>query len=240
MFRVFLSLILCIVCVANVSGDASAVIVPDTMAERVRACTVCHTGEDKIERDAYYPRLAGKSQGYLFNQLRHFRDGRRIYPPMAILLENMSDEYLQEIAQYFSLLQLPYPKPEQFAMRAEEIASAERLIYSGIPQKNIPACSACHGDNLMGVEPAIPGLLGLSRAYITAQLNGWRGGSLMRSRTSECMYEVAKGLSDDEVNAIAKWLARQTVAGKPSPFSALAPELAQRCDQQILPSREMK
>ncbi|MFZ1851394.1 MAG: cytochrome c4 [Nitrosomonas sp.] len=240
MFRVFLSLILCIVCVANVSGDASTVIVPDTMAERVRACTVCHTGEDKIERDAYYPRLAGKSQGYLFNQLRHFRDGRRIYPPMAILLENMSDEYLQEIAQYFSLLQLPYPKPEQFAMRAEEIASAERLIYSGIPQKNIPACSACHGDNLMGVEPAIPGLLGLSRAYITAQLNGWRGGSLMRSRTSECMYEVAKGLSDEEVNAIAKWLARQTVAGKHSPFSTLAPELAQRCDQRILPSREMK
>lgn len=240
MFRVFLSLILCIACVANASSGISAVVVPDTMAERVRACTICHTGEDKIERDAYYPRLAGKSQGYLFNQLRHFRDGRRIYPPMAILLENMSDEYLQEIAQYFSTLQLPYPKPEQLSMQVEEVKLAERLIYSGIPQKDIPACSACHGDNLMGIEPAIPGLLGLSRAYITAQLNGWRGGSLMRSRTPECMYEVAKELSDDEVNVIAKWLARQTVAGKPSPASALAPELVQRCGQQILPSGEMK
>jgi len=232
MFRVFLSLILYVACVANVSGGAPTVVVPDTMAERVRACTICHTGEDKVERNPYYPRLAGKPQGYLFNQLRHFKDGRRIYPPMAILLENMSDEYLQEIAQYFSLLQLPHPKPEQFSMQTEEIESAERLIYSGIPQKNIPACGACHGDNLMGIEPAIPGLLGLSRAYITAQLNGWRGGSLMRSRTSECMYEVAKELSDDEVNAIAKWLARQTVAGKPSPSSALEPELVQRCTEK--------
>lgn len=240
MFRVFVFFLCFIACVANVNGGTTAVIVPDTMAERVRACTICHTGEDKIERDAYYPRLAGKSQGYLFNQLRHFRDGRRIYPPMAILLENMSDEYLQEFAQYFSLLQLPYPKPEQFSMQAEEIALAERLIYSGIPEKDIPSCSACHGDNLMGIEPAIPGLLGLSRAYITAQLNGWRGGSLMRSRTPECMYEVAKQLSDDDVNAIAKLLARQPVEGKSRPLSELSPELSKRCGHQILLSEETK
>ena len=42
---------------------------PDTMEERVKPCIVCHGPEDKKGRDAYYPRIAGKPQGYLFNQL---------------------------------------------------------------------------------------------------------------------------------------------------------------------------
>ena len=233
MLRFILSIFFCITGVANVHGGTPAV-VPDTTAERVRACTICHSAEDKAGRDAYYPRIAGKPQGYLFNQLRNFRDGRRYYQPMAILLENMSNEYLLEIAQYFSSLQLPYPAPEQIHMQPEEIKLAERLIYSGNPQKDIPACSACHGDILMGIEPAIPGLLGLSRAYILAQLSGWRSGSIMRSRTPDCMSEIARQLSDDEANAIAKWLASQSVSGEPRPFNVLSPELAHRCSQIIL------
>jgi cytochrome c553 len=232
MLRFILSVFFSIVCVAN-GGISVAVAVPDTLAERVRACTICHSAEDRTGRDAYYPRIAGKPQGYLFKQLRNFRDGRRYYQPMAMLLENMSDEYLLEIAQYFSTLRLPYPPPEKFHMQPEEIELAERLIYSGNPQKDIPACSACHGDILMGVEPAIPGLLGLSRAYISAQLGGWRRGSLMRSQTPDCMSEIAKQLTDVEADAIAKWLASQSVAGEPRPFSVLSPELVHRCNQTI-------
>lgn len=237
--RSILLIFFCITWVANANGGAP-VPVPDTMAERVRACVICHSAEDRAGRDAYYPRIAGKPQGYLFNQLRNFRDGRRYYQPMVILLENMSDEYLLEIAQYFSSLQLPYPAPEQIHMQSEEIKLAERLIYSGNPEKDIPACSACHGDMLMGIEPAIPGLLGLSRAYISAQLSGWRKGSIMRSRTPDCMSEIAKQLSDDEANAVAKWLANQPVAGEPGSFSALLPELAHRCSQIIPENGGMK
>lgn len=232
MLHLILTIFFCITGVANVYGGTT-VVVPDTMAERVRACTICHSAEDKAGRDAYYPRIAGKPQGYLFNQLRNFRDGRRYYQPMATLLENMSDEYLLEIAQYFSSLQLPYPEPERIRMLPEEIKMARRLIYSGNPDKDIPPCSACHGDALMGVEPVIPALLGLSRAYIAAQLSGWRKGSIMRSQTPDCMSEIAKQLSDDEANVIAKWLASQPVTGESRPFSALLPELAHRCSQII-------
>lgn len=233
MMRYFILLVFfCITGAANVHGGTS-VEVPDTMAERVKACSICHGAEDKAGRDAYYPRIAGKPQGYLFNQLRDFRDARRYYQPMAILLENMTDEYLLEIAQYFSALQLPYPAPEQIHMQPEEIALAEQLIHSGSPGRDIPACSACHGDILMGVEPAIPGLLGLSRAYITAQLGGWRNGGIMRGQTANCMSDIAQQLTDEEANAIAKWLARQSVSGKPSPFNVLSSELAHRC-QTIL------
>ena len=119
-------------------------------------------------------------------------------------------------------------------MQPEEIKLAERLVHSGKPEKDIPACSACHGDSLMGVEPAIPGLLGLSRAYITAQLGGWRNGGIMRSQTSDCMSDIAKQLTDEEVNAIAKWLASQSVSGGPNPFNVLSPALVHRCSQNIL------
>lgn len=210
--------------------------VPDTMAERVKACTICHGDEDRAGRDAYYPRIASKPQGYLFNQLRNFRDGRRYYQPMAILLENMSDEYLQEIAQYFSAQQLPFPSPEKISMRTEEIKLAEGLIHAGTPARDIPACKACHGDDLMGVAPFIPGLLGLSRAYLAAQLGGWRNGGLMRGQTPDCMSEIAKQLTDDEANALAKWLASQPALRQQGAVSTLSPKLAHRCSSIVLRS----
>ncbi len=214
--------------------------VPDTMAERVKACTICHGDEDKLGRDAYYPRIGGKPAGYLFNQLRNFRDGRRHYQPMAILLENMTDDYLLQIAEHFSSLQQPYPPPEQINIQSDEVKLAEQLVYNGDAQRDIPACSACHGDALMGVEPFIPGLLGLPRAYITAQMGGWRNGGLMRGQVPDCMSEIAKSLTDEETNAIAKWLAMQQVSGKPSPSSTLSPELAQRCNSIVMNNGAIK
>ena len=223
--------------IANAAETARAVI-PDTMDERVKACTICHGEEDRVGRDAYYPRIAGKPRGYLFNQLRNFRDGRRHYQPMAILLENMSDDYLQEIAQHFATLQLPFPPPEQIHMTSGEISLAESLVNIGVPERDVPACGACHGDNLMGTSPYIPGLLGLSRAYISAQLGGWRNGGLMRGQTPDCMSEIAKQLTDDEAIAITKWLASQPVTGQQSPASTLSSELAHRCGSIVIETED--
>ena len=214
--------------VASASGGLS-VAVPDTMEERVKACTICHDNKDRIGRDAYYPRIAGKPAGYLFNQLRNFRNGRRYYQPMAILLENMSDEYMLEIARYFSSLQLPYPPPEQISIHPEEKKLADALINLGDPERDIPACKSCHGEELMGIEPFIPGLLGLSHAYISAQFGSWRNGGLMRGQSPNCMSEIAKQLTDEETNVIAKWLAIQSVSGKPSSPELLSSELVHRC-----------
>jgi cytochrome c553 len=209
------------------AAEALSVNVPDTLAERVKACAICHGAEDRHSRDAYYPRIAGKLEGYLFNQLRHFRDGRRYYQPMAILLENMSDEYLQEIARYFAALDLPYPSPESVTLQPSEANLAEKLVYSGDLKRNIPACSACHGKNLMGTAPFVPGLLGLHSTYLTAQLGGWHSGGLIRGKIANCMADIAKQLTYEEINAVSKWLTTQPVSGKPA--NQLSPEMAQRC-----------
>lgn len=207
--------------------------VPDTLEQRVKPCTICHGDEGRVGRDAYYPRIAGKPAGYLFNQLRNFRDGRRYYQAMAILLENLSDEYLLEMAQYFSSLKYPYPEPVANTLSPTEIKTVEALIHSGDPGRDIPACSACHGKALMGVKPFIPSLLGLPHAYVAAQFGGWRNGGIMRGQTPDCMSEIAKKLSQEEVNALAIWLPAQPVTGEPAESGTLVPELVQRC-QAIL------
>ena len=50
---------------------------PDTIGSRVLACTACHGVQGQGTRDDYFPRLAGKPAGYLYNQLMAFRDGQR-------------------------------------------------------------------------------------------------------------------------------------------------------------------
>jgi cytochrome c553 len=62
---------------------------PDTIAQRVAACIACHGKEGRASSDGYYPRIAGKPEGYLNNQLTNFRDGHRQYPLMTYLLDHL-------------------------------------------------------------------------------------------------------------------------------------------------------
>lgn len=228
---VFITLILAaeFAAAAGLGIAAAPVDVPDTMAERVKPCIACHGPEDRMGRDGYYPRIAGKPEGYLFNQLRNFRDGRRYYRPMALLLADVSDQYLLEMAAYFSALKQPYPPPEHMSSSSDEIKLAQQLINRGDPSRKIPACVQCHGKELMGTAPFIPGLLGLPRAYLIAQFGAWRNGGLMRGQTPDCMSEIAKQLTPDETNAIAAWLAAQPVPDDAAPVAALSAEMARRC-----------
>ena len=203
--------------------------VPDTMAERMKPCIACHGPEDRMGRYAYYPRIAGKPEGYLFNQLRNFRDERRYYRPMALLLENLSDQYLMEMAHYFSTLKQSYPPPERMLLTPEEIKLARKLVEQGDTARKIPACSECHGKELMGTRPFIPGLLGLPRAYMIAQFGAWRNGGLLRGQTADCMSEIAKQLTPEETNAVAAWLAARPVPANAGSSAGLSPEMSRRC-----------
>ena len=58
----------------------------DTMAERTAACIACHGAEGRATSSGYFPRIAGKPQAYLYQQLVHFRQGRRINPLDFIVL----------------------------------------------------------------------------------------------------------------------------------------------------------
>ena len=180
------------------------------MAQRLLACTGCHGKDGRAAPDGYYPRIAGKPAGYLFRQLRAFRDGQRRYAPMGQLLAPLDDAYLQQIASHFATLQLPYPRPPPSRADAATLARGQALAQHGDAARDIPACRACHGGALGGAGADVPGLLGLPLDYLNAQLGAWRTGA-RRAQAPDCMAQIAQRLQPQDVNALAHWLAAQPV-----------------------------
>ena len=213
---------------AQPTGSPLATPVPDTLAQRALACTGCHGKEGRAAPDGYYPRLAGKPAGYLYNQLVNFRDGRRDYGLMSELIAPLSDAYLKELAGHFASLDLPYPPPQRPTASPAELTRAEQLIRQGDTTRRLPACTACHGERLTGTQPAVPGLLGLSRDYLNGQLGAWRSGQ-RRAQAPDCMAAIAKALTEAEINSMTQYLAAQPLPRDTHPAPELAAPPPVRC-----------
>lgn len=201
--------------------------VPDTIAQRMEACTPCHGPQGRASPIGYLPRIAGKPAGYLFNQLVNFRDGRRYHAAMTHLVEQLSDAYLREIAEYFASLDLPYPPPAPVTDRAGVLRRGETIATRGDFHRRLPACTQCHGYALTGALPAIPGLLGLPADYVIGQIGAWKAGN-RHAHAPDCMGEIARQLSAEDVRAVAVWLASREVPAdaRPAPHPDLPLPLA--------------
>jgi len=184
--------------------------VQNTMAQRMQACVVCHGQEGRATNAGYFPRIAGKPAGYLYNQLQNFKTGHRRNIAMNHLVEHLSDDYMRAIAQYFSELDLPYPAAQSTALGPEQVSVAQALALKGAPERQIPACGSCHGQNMAGKLPAMPGLLTLPADYLIAQFGAWRTGQ-RKAKEPDCMGEIAKRLTQDEIGTVARWLSAQTL-----------------------------
>jgi len=214
----------------------SAAAFEDNMAQRARACTACHGEEGRAGPDGYYPRLAGKPAGYLYNQLLNFRDDRRHYALMQGLLAPLSDTYLWELAQYFSGLDLPYPPPAIQATDKILLERGKALALNGDTQRNLPACTNCHGVALTGMLPHTPGLLGLPRDYLNAQLGGWQTGQ-RKAHAPDCMGQIARKLQGQDISALALWLSTQP---PPSPYKPAKAALVKPLPADIQCGKEQR
>lgn len=192
---------------------------PDTIAARVQGCATCHGASGQGTGDVGFPRIAGKPAGYIFNQLTNFRDGRRSYPPMNYLLEYLHDDYFREMAAFFAKQRIPFAPPEKSSQSPAQLARGSELVHRGDAARGIPACVACHGPQLTGIEPGIPGLLGLHSRYISAQIEAWRAGT-RHAKAPDCMSEVASRLTEAEITEIAAWLASQPASASAPPAAA--------------------
>jgi cytochrome c553 len=200
----------------------------DSTHQRALPCMACHGDQGRATSDGYYPRIAGKPAGYLYNQLLNFRDGRRDYPMMTYLLERQSDAYLREQARYFADRHVPYPPPQPSAASAAVLARGAALVRDGDASRNVPACSACHGQRLTGVLPATPGLLGLSHDYLLGQLGAWRIGN-RHAQAPDCMSEIVQRLTPDDLYAVTDWLSSQAVPDDSAPAAALPAPMPMDC-----------
>lgn len=208
------------------AADAPAV--PDTLKQRIAACTACH-GEhgEGTPQSGFFPRLAGKPASYLARQLRNFQVGLRKYAPMEYTVRGLSPDYMREIGGYFASQQVPYQRSPVPQVSAQALHRGEVLATEGDPTRKIPACAACHGSQLTGVEPSIPGLVGLPYDYISAQLGSWR--THTRAMVApDCMATIASRLSEADITAVSAWLATREVPpdAHAQPAGSVQPPLA--------------
>jgi len=181
--------------------------VPDTLQQRIATCTACHgvNGEGS-PGSGYFPRLAGKPAAYLARQMQDFQNGLRKYAPMEYTVRQLSPAYMREIAEYFAAQEVPYEHSPLPPVSPATLARGEQLVEKGDPERKIPACASCHGSQLTGVEPSIPGLVGLPYDYISAQLGSWRTNT-RATVEPDCMSAVANRLSESDITAVAAALA---------------------------------
>jgi cytochrome c553 len=115
---------------------------------------------------------------------------------MNYLLAYLPDAYLMRMAEHFASLNPPVLVQPPVQRSPEQVRDGQRIVTQGIPARKIPACVTCHGAELGGREPGIPGLLGLRADYVSAQLGN---GSPMRnvSACATCHSPgVARGDAD--------------------------------------------
>jgi cytochrome c553 len=203
----------------------------DTMEARVQGCVTCHGQSGQGTQNGYFPRIAGKPAGYLYNQLVAFRDGARKYPPMNYLVAYLPDPYLREIAEHFARQRPPFATKEPTNADPAVVARGSELAKAGDAAKGVPACVTCHGAGLTGMEPGIPGLVGLRSTYIVAQLTRWRAGDRHAAET-DCMNRIAGRLSDADITAVATWLSLQDPPRDSSPESSNLVRMPLACGSQ--------
>ena len=213
---------------ADADSGTGGLQVSDTMAQRIQACTPCHGAEGRAAPDGYYPRIAGKPAGYLFEQLRSFRDGRRNQAAMSHLLSYLSDDYLKALARYFADLDLPYPPSMPPGIGGAVLARGEALVRHGDEKADLPSCTSCHGEAMTGREPGTPGLLGLPRDYLVAQIGAWQTHQ-RRGIDPDCMADVARRLKPEDVLAVTTWLSARPVPAHAKAAPDDGHELPLRC-----------
>jgi len=96
-------------------------------------------------------------------------------------------------------------------MRRITLAAALACAFSAQAQDNArsrqlaSACAICHGTDGRGDVKVLPPLAGMPRNYLATQMRAFRDGQ----RPATVMHQIAKGYTDEQIDALAAWFAAQ-------------------------------
>ena len=86
---------------------------------------------------------------------------------------------------------------------------AAAVTVAAEPPAGAAACSGCHPASARVTSP-VPRLTGVDRATIIKAMQDFRSGQ----RPATVMDRIAKGFTDDEIQALAAWFAAQPKGGE--------------------------
>ncbi len=159
-------------------------------ATKSDSCAHCH-GTDGNSTSSAYPSLAGQTREYLYRQIKAFKEGQRKNSMMSPAAVVLSDEDMQDLADYFSgqsLVRSTAKTDPVVVERGKKVASEAQ-------------CVVCHQPSFKGLNE-IPRLSRQKYPYIVKQLKDVRDGI----RVSDVMAPTIKDLTDEQIAALAQYL----------------------------------
>src|SRR5438552_9180767 len=185
-------------------GIAFAVIVANSPAraadlaagkEKAELCVGCH-GENGISQMENMPSLAGQPDQFIQWQLVYFRAGARKNEQMQPIVEQINNDDIRNLGAYFA--SLPAPK-------AEKADDNPDLSNKGAQAAAGRRCASCHTDTYAGTK-AVARVAGQREDYLLKALRDYKAG-LRSGGGQAAMAEVAYPLSEEEITALAHYLA---------------------------------
>jgi len=178
----------------------------DELQAKLAYCKTCH-GLSGQGYHGYYtmPRLAGQQPKYIENQLRAFIEHRRKNQIMANVAHVLSPSMLSALANHFRNLN---PPPLGGGGSRGDTAAGKRIFEEGLPESNVPACSACHGQDAKG-QDQIPRLAGQLPDYFYNKLVNWtaeRGQNTSMPDSSAVMGPTSHNLTQSQIAAVAAYV----------------------------------
>jgi cytochrome c553 len=79
----------------------------DTAAGRKKAlmCQTCH-GLDGVAKQPNTPNLSGQVESYIVKALTDFKEGLRANEMMSVVIQNLKDEDIADLAAYYSSIKV--------------------------------------------------------------------------------------------------------------------------------------
>jgi cytochrome c553 len=169
-----------------------------TLASTV--CAACH-GIDGNSAIAMFPKIAGLQSSYLAKQLRDFQAGRRKSDVMAPVVATLKPQDIVSLADYYAVQAIQ----ASIDVDAKIVGIGKLIYFDGNEQTGVPACVGCHQPAGAG-HLSYPRIGGQHAAYLRQQLKSFANGDRSND-ANRFMRVVAKRLSEEEIDAVAAYLA---------------------------------
>lgn len=169
-----------------------------------QTCAACHGDKglsQSIAPGPVFPSLAGQSPYAIYKQLHDFRSGARVNPQMSAIAQTVAVDDLAAVAAYYSAASREYAAIGTRELLGEP--EIEKLAKEGDSHRRLPACLACHTNNVGGPIET-PVITGQGKDYLLTQLNAFASGQ----RTNDVygrMRDVARKLTPEERAALARY-----------------------------------
>ena len=159
----------------------------------IALCETCH-GPGGNSATAGIPSIAGQPATFLENQLVYFREELRHAPVMQGIAKGMADADIGALAKHFAAQKVVIAATAVDAARMER----GRALASKL------RCGQCHMARFQG-QGQMARLAGQREDYLGDALTGYRDGK--RSAADTTMTDVLGGTSDDDLRALAHFMA---------------------------------